>query len=412
MLPNVPVPPIALSDYAAAAGDEAVERLMEAARPLRGARVLHVNSTAFGGGVAELLQTQLGLLRDLGIDAVWQLLRGSDEFFTVTKTVHNGMQGAEVAWTEAMQRTYSGCLLDDGNELVEPADFSFMHDPQPCALLSALEQRGQRSGKWLWRCHIDTSTPNRAVWDFYVPFINRYDAAIFTMERYRGPGIEGPELAYITPTIDPLSMKNTSFDPATASSVLRHYGVDRSRPIILQVSRFDPWKDPLGVIDAYRLVKKTYADAQLVMVGSMAHDDPEGWGFLTSTQEHAGSDTDIHLLTNLDQVGSLEVNAFQRSATVVLQKSIREGFGLTVSEAMWKEKPVVGGNVGGITLQIADGETGFLVDSVEECAARISQLLGDPALRDSMGRVGKERVRDRFLTLRELEDYLLLMASL
>jgi trehalose synthase len=374
--------------------------------------VLHINSTAFGGGVAELLQTQLGLLRDLGIDAVWQLLRGNDDFFTVTKTVHNGMQGADVTWTEAMQHTYSDCLLDNANELVESADFSFIHDPQPCALLSVLEQRGKRSGKWLWRCHIDTSTPNRAVWDFYVPFVNRYDAAIFTMERYRGPGIEGPMLAYITPTIDPLSMKNTYFDPATTSSVLRHYGVDRHRPILLQVSRFDPWKDPLGVIDAYRLVKKNYPDVQLVMVGSMAHDDPEGWGFLTSTREHAGSDTDIHLLTNLDQVGNLEVNAFQRSATVVLQKSIREGFGLTVSEAMWKKKPVVGGDVGGIALQIVDGETGFLVDTVEGCAARISQLLGDPALRYSMGRAGKGRVRDRFLTLRELEDYLLLMASL
>ena len=412
MLPTVPVSPISLSDYAAAAGEEAVERLIAAADPLRGARVLHMNSTAFGGGVSELLQTQLGLLRDLGIDAVWQLIRGTDDFFGVTKAVHNGMQGAEVDWTEGMQRTYSDCLLDNARELGDSADFFFIHDPQPCALLSILEEQGRRRGKWLWRCHIDTSIPNREVWDFYVPFINRYDAAIFTMEKYRGPGIEGPAVAYITPTIDPLSMKNTYFDPDTASAVLRHYGVDRRRPMMLQVSRFDPWKDPLGVIDAYRLVKKDHPEVQLVMVGSMAHDDPEGWDYLAATQEHVGGDSDIHLLTNLEQVGNLEVNAFQRSATVVLQKSIREGFGLTVSEAMWKKKPVIGGNVGGITLQIADGETGFLVDSIEECAARTSQLLADPSLRYSMGKAGKERVRDHFLSLRELEDYLLLMASL
>lgn len=412
MLPTVPVSPITLSDYAEPAGEEAVERLIAAAEPLRGARVLHINSTAFGGGVSELLQTQLGLLRHLGIDAVWQLIRGTEDFFAVTKAVHNGMQGAEVDWNEAMQQTYRETLLDNAKELADSADFFFIHDPQPCALLSILEERSRRRGKWLWRCHIDTSTPDRDVWNFFVPFINRYDAAIFTMKEYRGSGVEGPRLAFITPTIDPLSMKNTNFDPDTAYSVLRHYGVDRQRPIMLQVSRFDPWKDPLGVIDAYRLVKKDYPDVQLVMVGSMAHDDPEGWDFLAATQEHVGGDTDIHLLTNLEQVGNLEVNAFQRSATVVLQKSIREGFGLTVSEAMWKKKPVVGGNVGGIALQIVEGETGFLVDSVDECAARVGQLLADPGLRYRMGKAGKERVRDRFLSLRELEDHLLLMASL
>lgn len=412
MLPTVPVSPVPLKDYAATAGEEAVERLIAAAEPLRGARVLHINSTAFGGGVAELLQTQLGLLKDLGIDSAWQLIRGTDDFFGVTKAVHNAMQGGSVDWTEEMQRTYSACVLDNANDLGDSADFFFIHDPQPCALLSVLEDQGRRRGKWLWRCHIDTSTPNLQVWDFYAPFINRYDAAIFTMEQYRGPGIDGPVVAYITPTIDPLSMKNTYFDPDTAAAVLRNYGIDRRRPMMLQVSRFDPWKDPLGVIDAYRMVKKDHPEVQLVMVGSMAHDDPEGWDYLASTQEHAGSDKDIHLLTNLEQVGNLEVNAFQRSATVVIQKSIREGFGLTVSEGMWKKKPVVGGNTGGITLQIADGETGFLVDSVEECAARTSQLLADPALRHRMGKAGKERVRDNFLSLRELEDYLLLMASL
>jgi trehalose synthase len=412
VLPTVPVAPIRLADYAEPAGQDAVERLIEAARPLRGARIVNVNSTAFGGGVSELLQTQLGLLKDLGIDAVWQLIQGSEEFFAVTKAVHNGMQGADVEWTEAMRATYLDCVRNNASEMTDEADFTFIHDPQPAAMLAFLEEEGRRHGRWLWRCHIDTSAPNPDVWDFFTPFMNHYDAAIFTMQAYLGPGIEGPKLAFITPTIDPLSMKNAYFDPDTGYAVLRHYGIDRQRPIILQVSRFDPWKDPLGVIDAYRSVKTNHPDAQLVLVGSMAHDDPEGWEFLQMTQEHARNDPDVHLLTNLEQVGNLEVNAFQRAATVVLQKSIREGFGLTVSEAMWKKKPVIGGRVGGITLQIEDGETGYLVDSVDECAQRISDLLADPALRYRMGNAGKERVRERFLTMRELEDYLRLMASL
>lgn len=374
--------------------------------------MLHINSTAFGGGVSELLQTQLGLLRDLGIDAHWQIIQGNEDFFAVTKAVHNGMQGADVEWTEQMRDTYMEQTLANAAQMTESADYYFIHDPQPAALLSVLERQGRRRGKWLWRCHIDTSVPKRDVWDFFVPFINSYDAAVFTMREYLGPGIEGPELGFITPTIDPLSMKNVYFDPDTAWAVLRHYGVDRQRPLVLQVSRFDPWKDPLGVIDAYRLVKSEHPETQLLMVGSMAHDDPEGWEFLRLTQAHAAGDSDIHMLTNLEQVGNLEVNAFQRSATVIVQKSIREGFGLTISEAMWKRKPVIGGNVGGITLQIEDGETGYLVDSVEACATAMSKLLADPQLRYRMGNAGKERVRDRFLTLRELEDYLRLLTSL
>ena len=374
--------------------------------------MLHINSTAFGGGVSELLQTQLGLLRDLGIDAHWQLIQGTEEFFAVTKAIHNGMQGADVEWSEHMREIYMEQTLANAADMTESADYYFIHDPQPAALLPILERQGRRKGKWLWRCHIDTSAPNQEIWDFFSPFINRYDAAVFTMRDYLGTGIDGPELRFITPTIDPLSMKNAFFDPDTAYAVLRHYGIDRQRPLILQVSRFDPWKYPLGVIDAYRLVKEQHPDSQLLLVGSMAHDDPEGWEFLRMTQEHAKGDPDIHMLTNFEQVGNLEVNAFQRSATVILQKSIREGFGLTVSEAMWKKKPVVAGNVGGITLQIEDGVTGFLVDSVEACAAGVSKLLADPQLRYRMGNVGKERVRERFLTLRELDDYLRLLTSL
>lgn len=412
MLPTIPVAPIRLADYAEDAGEDAVEELIEAARPLRGLRMLQVNSTAFGGGVSELLQTQIGLLQDLGIDVTWQLIQGSEDFFAVTKAVHNGMQGAQVEWTQSMRDVYLERVRENAGELEDGYDCYWIHDPQPAALLPFVEEQGRRSGRWIWRCHIDTSNPMHDVWDFFVPFVNRYDAAVFTMTDYVGPGIDGPELAYITPTIDPLSMKNVYFDPDTANAVLRHYGIDRQRPIVLQVSRFDPWKDPLGVIDAFQTIKPDFPTAQLVLVGSMAHDDPEGWDFLRMTQEHAGGDRDIHLLTNLEQVGNLEVNAFQRTATVVLQKSLREGFGLTVSEAMWKRKPVIGGRVGGITLQIDEGETGFLVDSVDDCASRLAELLSDPIKRHRMGDAGRERVRRRFLTLRELTDYLSLLGRL
>ena len=397
-----------------AAGEAAVTRLRELARPLQGARVLHLNSTAFGGGVSELLMTQIAMLNDLGIDSTWQLINGDDEFFAVTKEVHNGLQGAEVEWTPVMRQTYLDRVRSNAEELMsgDSFDYYFIHDPQPCAILPVLEDGGTRpDGIWIWRCHIDTSSPNPAVWEFFVPFINRYDASIFTMQEYVGPGIDDPEVAIIPPTIDPLSMKNAYLDPDTASAVLRHYGIDRRRPLLSQVSRFDPWKDPSGVIDVYRLVKKDFPELQLALVGSMAHDDPEGWAFLNATSEHAEGDPDVHLLTNLDHVGNLEVNAFQRSSTVVLQKSIREGFGLTVSEAMWKKKPVVGGNVGGIRLQIEDGKNGYLVDSVALCAERVSGLISDPAERYRLGEAAVERVRENFLSLREVEDYCRLMTS-
>lgn len=412
MLPTVPVAPKSLDDYVEAAGEEAVDNLRQAARALQGARVLHVNSTAYGGGVAELLYTQLPLLNDLGLDATWALMQGSDEYFTVTKAVHNGLQGAEVSWTDEMRGVYWERVRDNARELAEPFDFIFIHDPQPAALLHVLEEGGRRSGKWLWRCHIDLSSPFQPVWHFFEPIVNEYDAAILTKEEFAQPGISGPALAFIPPSIDPLSTKNCPISEETMHEVLHGYGVDGARPIITQVSRFDPWKDPVGVIDAFRLARKEHSGLQLVMVGSMAHDDPEGMQYLNLTDAYRDGDPDIHLLTNLQEVGNLEVNGFQRASAAIVQKSLREGFGLVVSEGMWKERPVIGGDVGGIRLQIENGVTGFLVDSPETCAERIVELLDDPALGARLGRAGRERVRERFLTLRELEDYLRLMVSL
>jgi trehalose synthase len=412
VLPTVPVPPKRLDDYREAAGDDAVERLREAARPLRGLRLLQLNSTAFGGGVAELLFTHVPLLNDLGIRTTWHTLEGSPEFFTVTKFAHNGLQGAEVPWTEDMEQIYLDRMRHNAKELTAKADATFVHDGQGAALITLMEEEGRRRGCWIWRCHVDLSAPDPEVWGFFAGHVARYDAAVFTMKEYAQPGLTGPRIAIIPPSIDPLSAKNIYVDDETVYGILHRYGIDRQRHIVTQVSRFDQWKDPVGVIEAFRRARKEVPEVQLVLVGSMAHDDPEGWHYLELTASHRDNDPDIYLLTNFEQVGNLEVNALQRASSVVLQKSIREGFGLTVAEAMWKERPVIGGAVGGIRLQIEDGKTGFLVDSVEDCAARIADLLRDDRLRSRMGRAARRRVAKRFLTLRELEDHVNLLASL
>ncbi|MEX2459438.1 MAG: glycosyltransferase [Actinomycetota bacterium] len=412
MLPHVPVPPKHLDAYREAAGDEAVERFLEVARPLKGIRLLHLNSTSFGGGVAELLFTHIGLLQDVGIDAQWHLIEGSDDFFAITKAAHNGLQGAEVPWTRDMEKTYMERVRANAANLDSEWDVYFIHDPQPAALRTILEQEGRLHGTWIWRCHIDLSRTFRPVWDYFATHVEQYDAAIFTMADFVQSGFAGPRVETIAPSIDPLSPKNAPLDEGTVWDVVRSYDVDADRPIVSQVSRFDPWKDPVGVIQAYRMAKEEIRGLQLVMIASMASDDPEGWHYLHVTEDAADGDPDVHLLTNLQEVGSLQVNAFQRASRVVIQKSLREGFGLVVSEAMWKEKPVIGGAVGGITLQIEDGVSGYLVDSVEGCAKRLVELLHDPDLGAQLGRTARDRVRDRFLTLRELEDYLRLIASL
>jgi trehalose synthase len=412
MLVSVPLPELKrVEDFRESAGDEAVDRLLETAQPFKGARMVHLSSTAFGGGVSELLASQIAILQDLGIEADWQLIDGSEEFFSVTKLVHNALQGAGVPWTEAMESTYLERLRTNAARFTESADFVFVHDPQPAALLTILEEEGRRDGKWVWRCHIDLSHPMEAVWGFFALHVNRYDAAVFTMDDFVRPGLQA-RVAVIPPSIDPLSPKNAWLEPEAVREILVSYGIDPDRPVVTQVSRFDPWKDPLGVIDAYRLAKEEVRELQLVLVGSMAHDDPEGWHYLEQTEERRASDPDVHVLTNLQGVGDTAVNAFQRDSDVVLQKSIREGFGLTVSEAMWKEKPVIAGNAGGLRLQVEEGKTGYLVDSVEQCAERLLELLQNPGLRDKMGAAGKARVRDRFLTVREVTEYLELLSQL
>ena len=406
----VSVPPRSLEALRPVVGDETIQMLRELAAPLRGMRVLHVNATAFGGGVAEILATHIPLLRDLGLEAEWRVIHGDDAFFRVTKAMHNGLQGMDLAFTREMQEIWKEGNRRNAASLEGDYDVILIHDPQPAGIPFLRERRGARF--WIWRCHIDTSAPNPDFWTFLLPYLSAYDAAIFTMAEYVGPDFPVHRVAIIPPTIDPLSPKNALMDPEEARAIVARFGVDVNRPLLLQVSRFDPWKDPLGVIDAYRLVKRERPEVQLALVGSMAHDDPEGWFYYDRTLRHAGEDPDLHVLHNFHGVGAWEVNAFQRIADVVIQKSLREGFGLTVTEALWKGKPVIGGRVGGIPLQVLDGETGFLVSSVEECAAKALELLDHPEKARAMGERGREHVRQHFLCTQGLRDELMLLRSL
>jgi trehalose synthase len=414
VLERVPLLEKDLVDYAAVVGDDAVERIRALAEPFRGARILHVNATAYGGGVAELLATHVPLLRSLGIEAEWQVLHGSDEFFAVTKQVHNALQGAEIEWTPAMQRTYLERVLDNALALEGEWDFVVAHDPQPVALLSFLRESmlGRSRTFWTWRCHIDLTVANPEVWEFFRPFVEQHHAAVFTMPEFVPATLTMDRVVQAPPCIDPLSVKNLELAPPFCNEIAKQYGIDPNRPIVCQISRFDPWKDPVGVIEAFALVREQVPDAQLVLAGSMATDDPEGFRVWEQTEEARAGDRDIHLLSNLHQVGNVQINAFQTIADVMVQKSLREGFGLTVSEALWKGRPVVGGRAGGITLQIRDGHDGYLVDSVDDCAKRIIDLLADPDGATAMGATGREHVRANFLSTRELEDWLRLFSEL
>lgn len=410
MLQRVHIEPKALDGYRTIVGDEEVTAIRALAEPLRGARVLHLNATPFGGGVAEILSTLVPLMRDVGIEAEWQTLHGAEEFFNVTKALHNALQGADIPITAEMKEVYNRYNRLNAEALEGEYDYLIIHDPQPAAILHFHGRTGSR--RWIWRSHIDTSAPNPEAWSFLEPYLEAYDVAIFTMEQYVHSQSKFPKLAIIPPSIDPLSPKNKSQPLEESQAILARFKVDTSRPLLTQVSRFDPWKDPLGVIDAYRIVKGEMPGVQLALVGSMATDDPEGWEYYERTVRHAGEDYDIHILHNLHGVGDVEVNAFQSASDVVIQKSIREGFGLVVTEALWKGKPVVASNVGGIPLQIIDGQTGYLVDSPLLCAERICYLLNHPEEGEKLGKQAREHVRKCFLSPRHFGDYLRLFLSL
>lgn len=397
-----------ISDYAGVVGDDVIEDIRALARPLRGMKMRHVNATSYGGGVAEILNNLVPLMRDVGLVCDWSVLDGSAPFFDVTKRVHNALQGMPLDLDALQRDLFIDVQRRNGDEL-PAADAILAHDPQAVALRSLVPERA--SG-WAWRCHIDLTAAYQPVWSFLRPLVERYDAAVFTLREYAQPDLHGPAIVVSPPSIDPLSVKNAELPKAEVDEIMTRFGIATDHPLLVQVSRFDPWKDPNGVIDAYRLVRREVPDVQLALIGSLADDDPEGLGLLAATREHAGADPDVHILTNLDGVMDREVNAFQRAATVVIQKSLREGFGLVVAEALWKRVPVVGGAVGGIPLQIRDGETGYLVRDVRECAERCVILLKDDTLRARMGDAGREHVRRNFLITRDLRDHLALVRQL
>jgi trehalose synthase len=398
-----------LSSYLNVAPLSVLDALDREAEQLRGARILHLNATPYGGGVSELLRSAVPLLNDLGLHVEWHVISGDEPFFRVTKAIHNGLQGDPLELTKAEREAYLATCARNADLIEDDWDFVVVHDPQPAAVLPL---RATKKGHWVWRCHIETSDPNPDTWAFLRSFLADYDAAVFTLPEFAPPDLPIDRVAVIPPAIDPVSPKNLPLSRLTAHQVLDWIGVGLDRPLVTQVSRFDPWKDPLGVIRAYRLAREEVPELQLALVGSMALDDPEGWDVYRQIQAEAGDDPDVHLFTNLTGVGNIEVNAFQKLSSVVVQKSIREGFGLVISEALWKSTPVVAGRAGGIPLQMADGRGGVLVDSVEETAAALVALLRDADHAAELGASGRERVHEHFLLPRLLLNELVLLNEL
>ena len=390
-----------LEAYREVAPPGTVEFLYRLSEKLQGRTFLHVNSTRQGGGVAEILMRLIPLLNDLGVKASWEVQEGHPEFFRVTKAFHNALQGEEQVITDDMYEIFLEVNRRNADRLPLQADLIMIHDPQPAALVLS---RGSR-GAWVWRCHIDVSRPQRRVWNFLRRYVERYDAAVFSLPKFAQRLAIPQYLIY--PSIDPLSDKNRDLSDREVAGILSRLGVPQDKPILLQVSRFDRFKDPVGVINAYRMVKRR-TECRLVLAGGGAADDPEGKIVLAEVRDAAGHDPDIQVL-ELPPDAHLEINALQRAATVVLQKSTREGFGLTVAEAMWKGKPVIGGTAGGITVQIVYDLTGYTVNSVEGAAYRIRYLLNNPEAATRMGRIAREHVRRNFLITRHLADYLTLL---
>jgi trehalose synthase len=390
---------VRVEDYESLVGPETVERVKEKARPLRNVHVAHVNSTYYGGGVAELLGSLTLLMNSLSIKTGWRVIQGSPDFFSVTKKMHNALQGREINLSERKKQIYEEVVYENVIRNHLDHDRVIIHDPQPLPMI----EHYQKKGPWIWRCHLDLTNSNKKLWAYLVPFIEHYDAVILSLEEY-AQELDTPQVFFM-PAINPFSIKNRELDPEEIQERLDYYDIPTDLPLVAQISRFDPWKDPEGVIQAFKLARKE-VDATLVLLGDIATDDPEGEKMYQSLLDY--QEERIIILARED---TALVNALQSRSAVILQKSIREGFGLTVTEAMWKGTPVIGGDVGGIRHQIEDGTNGFLVSSVEEAAQRIVQLIKDRDLRERMGEKAKETVRERFLMIRLLEQYLDLLNS-
>lgn len=394
-----------LDDYVPIVGQPEIHDLRELANRVGGRRVKMVNSTAVGGGVAELLNRIVPLIDELGVPIRWEVLKGGDAFFAVTKAFHNALHGAPFESRPEWFDVFLQVTEENKKSIELDDDFIVIHDPQPVALV---EKRAGLTNKWIWRCHIDLSRPNTEVWNFIRPFIEKYDATLFSSPSFT-QGLSIPQYLFF-PTIDPLTEKNRELEPEFIQGVLERFRIDPKRPILTQISRFDRLKDPVGVIQAYRRVKK-YFDCQLVLAGGGATDDPEGEIVRREVEEAAGSDPDLHIL-DLPPWSHLEINALQRASTIVIQKSLREGFGLTVAEALWKKKPVVASAVGGIPSQVIHKVTGMLVHSVEGTAYQLRFLLSNPDFARTLGENGHEHIKENFLVTHNIKRYLLLFMIL
>ncbi len=398
-----------LEAYAEIAGHRSVDQLRQLAAPMQGAKVVHVNSTRQGGGVAEILHKLVPLTRELGLEVSWEVIEGEERFYRCTKGMHNALQGDPVDLPRPLLDVYektNAATADRLRSTLIEADVVFIHDPQPAALLDLLPER---RGTWIWRCHIDMSRPHRPTWRYLREKVKDYDASIFSLASF-SKSLPHPQFI-IPPSIDPLSDKNRPLPPQELEEVRERFGLDPDRPLLVQISRFDRFKDPVGVIRAYHVAKRFFPEVQLVLAGGTATDDPESAEVLEDVRLTSEDDEDVHALL-LPANAPREVNALQRLADIVLQKSIREGFGLTVTEGMWKGHPVIGGNTGGIRIQITNGRNGYLVNSPEGAALRIRQLLHHPERRDAMGRAAREFVRENFLLTRLLREHLTVVYSL
>ena len=408
MLHRVDLGELNIEPYRAIVGNDVIAELQRIAEPLRGLKVLHLNATSYGGGVSELLRSVVPLERALGIAADWRIIAADDAFFNVTKMMHNALQGQSAALTAEQIATYREVSIRNAGLMDTDYDVYVVHDPQPLAIRHYTKHVGSR---WIWRCHIDTVEHSPDVWAFLEPFVAEYDAAIFTMPEFVPDGFPVSRVRIIPPAIDPLSPKNMDLPTSVCDRILGWIGINLDEPLVAQVSRFDPWKDPMGVLSAYRMVRAEIPTLQLALVGSMALDDPQGWDIYRQLASAAEDDPRVHIFTNLTGVGNVEVNAFQRRAEVVIQKSIREGFGLVVSEALWKGTSVVAGKAGGLPLQMPVGIGGYLVETIEGAAARILELIRNPDESHRLGELGREHVKQHFLLPRLIADELRLIAE-
>lgn len=394
-----------LEQYEPVVGTATLDELRLLARHLEGRRVVTVNSTAVGGGVAEILNRMVPLCAELGVQIRWDVIKGGEDFFAVTKRIHNALHGKAEQFTAHDREVFHDTTASNLATMDLDADIVFIHDPQPVGLIAA---RDRRPAGWIWRCHIDLSAPQSDVWEFLAESVNGYDASVFSAPQF-ARDLAMPQVL-IAPSIDPLADKNRELTESEIEAVLERLKVPRDKPIVTQVSRFDRLKDPVGVIQAFRLAQR-YTDCRLVLAGGGASDDPEGKEVLAAVHEAADGNPDIHIL-DLPPTANVEINALQRAATIVLQKSLKEGFGLTVSEALWKGKPVIAGAVGGIPLQITHRYSGILTHTVEGTAFWIKQLLNSPDYAQRLGQNGREHVRTNFLLTRHLREYLLLFLFL